>query len=242
MCANPFPRWVDADSIVINPSISPAIFLPPADLSHLHFIATHDFNGLNTGIFFLRVNAWSVTFLLETLAMPLYDSDADLGRSADQEAMARVLNKTTGGPDNRGYRRSVVYVPRSWINMYELEDGFEGKPGDMLVHFPGLEEARWKHMADWLDLLDARPEAWDRPLKQTAYWNTTRAFWEEYRSSLELVSEIGELRKTDIMPGDNLHRAVEKLQLELEVNADHVRSLARLRLEVYNQIKLARPM
>ena len=126
--------------------------------------------------------------------------------------------------------------------MYELDKGFEGKPGDMLVHFPGLEQARWKHMADWLDLLDAQPGAWDRPLNQTAYWNSTRTFWGEYRSSLELVTVIGELRETDIMPGDNLHRAAKELQLELEMNADHVKSLARLRLGVYNEIKLARPM
>ena len=225
---------------MINPSISPAIFLPPDDLSHLHIVATHDFNGLNTGIFFLRVNAWSVNFLIETLGMPLYKPDVNLGRSADQEAMAKVLNKTTGGPDNRGYRRSVVYVPRSWINMYELDSGYEGKPGNMLVHFPGLEQARWKHMSDWLDLLDARPEEWDRSLNHTDYWNSTRSFWREYRSSLKLISDIGELEKVDRPGNSSLHRACEQLQRGLELNADNIPSMARLRYMVYYEMKLAR--
>lgn len=234
--------WVDADSIIINPSVSPAIFLPPGDLSHIHVVATHDHNGLNTGIFFLKVDAWSVAFLIETLGMPLYKKEVDLGRSADQEAMAMVLNKTTGGPNNHGYRNGVVYVPRSWINKYELDTGFEGDMGDMLVHFPGLEDARWPHMATWLDLLDARPKDWDRELNETNYWNSTRNFWQEYRSSLRLLSDIGDPRDSIPEPTNKLLQAVLAVKNGLEVNADNLTTMRRLRGDVYYELKLARPM
>lgn len=156
--------------------------------------------------------------------------------------MAMVLNKTTGGPNNHGYRNGVVYVPRSWINKYELDTGFEGDMGDMLVHFPGLEDARWPHMATWLDLLDARPKDWDRELNETNYWNSTRNFWQEYRSSLRLLSDIGDPRDSIPEPTNKLLQAVLAVKNGLEVNADNLTTMRRLRGDVYYELKLARPM
>jgi len=120
---------------------------------------------------------------VETLA--LSHAEIDLGRSADQEAMARVLRKEHGGPKGQGYRDGVAFVPRKWINTYEWIHAFEGSRGDMLVHFPGLEEARWEHMSKWLETVETAPEEWERPLKETIYQNITGQFWQDYNSALD---------------------------------------------------------
>jgi hypothetical protein len=221
---------VDADSVVINPAISPELFLPPSDLSHINFIGTRDQNGLNTGIFYLRVSSWSVSFLVDTMA--LCHSDIDLGRSADQEAMERVLRRTQSGPQSQGYRSGVVYIPRTWINAYEWHHGYEGSRGDMLVHFPGLEEARWKHMADWLDVIEAEPEKWECPLEDTIYRNVTREFWREYSSAFHLVEDTERLHGTEQLDYE-IEQAVQRLKTALEFEADDVDKVRWAMQELY---------
>jgi len=187
---NTCSRWVDADAIIINPAIPPQIFLPPGDLSHIHLVASRDQNGLNTGIFFLRVHPWSAAFLMQTIAFPLYRPDVDLGRSADQEAMLRIVNMTVGGHNNEGFANQVVYIPRKWINTYEWHHAYEGVKGDMLVHMPGLEVERWRHMADWLDAIESKPQEWEVPLETTDYWNRSKAFWMTHRRANRLCESL----------------------------------------------------
>lgn len=157
------PRWVDADSIVVNPALPVEIFLPPHDFEDIHFLGTKDHNGLNSGIFFLRVHEWSVRMMAKALAYPMFRPDVQLGCSADQFAMELVLNETDFG-------RSVLYQPRSWYNAYEFHHGYEGEKGDLLVHFPGLEDDRWQHMQKWLDTVEGlQARHWTVALAYTKY-------------------------------------------------------------------------
>lgn len=188
---SPF-RWVDADSIIINPAIPAEIFLPPADVPEIHMVSAKDQNGLNTGILFLHVHAWTVGFLTATLGYPLWHPDEDLGFSADQEAMARLLRLCTGGPEGRGYCEGNVYLPRPWINTYEWHHAYEGKKGDMLVHFPGLQDARWSHMADWLDVVEKNPRQWEVPLEQTDYPGKIAGFWDRFRAARDAANSVQE--------------------------------------------------
>ncbi|KZF19729.1 glycosyltransferase family 34 protein [Xylona heveae TC161] len=193
--------WFDADTILINPSIPVDIFLPPpflpsaADLAasapswyssggpkgpptdpfaHIHLIASRDQNSLTTGVFFIRVSEWSIRMLTKAMAFPMYVQNVELGINADQVAMAYMLND----PE---FRAGAVYQPRTWFNAYELHDGFEGKPGDMLVHFPGLDDDRWPHMAAWFEGI-ARDKSlrWNVPLDKTPYLAETKAYWDEW--------------------------------------------------------------
>ncbi|OQD83119.1 hypothetical protein PENANT_c018G08027 [Penicillium antarcticum] len=185
--------WVDADSIILNNDIPVEVFLPPSDLKDIHLVTAKDQNGLNTGIMFMHVHPWTISFLTETLGYPLLLPEIDLGRSADQEAMRLVLNKTTEGPAGQGYAGGVAYLPRPWINTYEWDWAYEGKRGDLLVHFPGLGEKRWPHMAKWLDIVEMTPQKWKLPLEQTGYLTKTEAYWSQLRDAKNRI-QIAEQR------------------------------------------------
>lgn len=193
--------------MLINPSIPLRIFLPPAVTSAdptippPNFIGNKDHNGLNTGTFFLRVHPWSVHFLAQTLAFSAYQPSIDTGNSVDQFAMAHILNTTSPPPDlvteseyigwdggggteeQRGAMRvggsngEVLYQPRIWYNTYEWRHAYEGKEGNLLVHFPGLEEERWDHMQRWLTELEQRQDRWDVALDKTFYSKDVGDYW-----------------------------------------------------------------
>ena len=215
-------RWVDADSIILNNDIPVEIFLPPSDLKDIHLVATQDQNGLNTGIMFLHVHPWIISFLTETLGYPLYLPDIDLGRSADQESMRRVLNKTTGGPNGQGYADGVSYLPRPWINTYEWDWAYEGKRGDLLVHFPGLEERRWPHMAKWLNIVETTPGEWNLPLEETGYLNKTKVYWSQIRSAKESIVSAEKKLKSGEAVSANTNETVSALRNTLRENSDNM--------------------
>lgn len=47
--------YFDSDSIIMNEEIPLEIFEPPSDFDHINWIAGKDWNGLNAGVFLLRV-------------------------------------------------------------------------------------------------------------------------------------------------------------------------------------------
>lgn len=228
-------RWVDADSIIINPSIPPDLFLPPASLSHINFVVTRDQNGLNTGVFYLRVCSWSISFLVDTLATRY--TGIYLGTSVDQEAMKHVLKRTSGGLKWQGYRDGVVYIPRIWINTYESDHGYEDLRGDMLVHFPGLGETRWTHMADWLDIIERTSDRREYPLEETAYMKATCHFWQEYSSTYDFMKETEQLQSTRQF-GDRVGKAVQSLKASLKLEADDVEAVHRAKQNLYMQVNV----
>ncbi|KAJ5484503.1 Galactosyl transferase [Penicillium expansum] len=209
--------WVDADSIILNNDMPVEIFLPPSDLKDIHLVATQDQNGLNTGIMFLHVHPWMINFLTETMGYPIYLPQIDLGRSADQESMRRVLNKTTGGTDGQGYA-----------------DG--AKEGDLLVHFPGLEERRWPHMAKWLNIVETTPQKWNLPLEETGYINKTTTYWSQIRSAKEsLKSAEKKLQSGEAMSGNTTKKAISALKNALREKSDNM-ELVQQRLQDLNAL------
>lgn len=178
--AHTISRWVDADSIVINQALPASIFLPPSDIKDVFALVTADHNGLNAGIFFLRVHPSSVDFLTQVLAYPLYNPNEDLGWFGEQAAMANVIKKIEAEKKAEGRASGIAFVPREWFNTYQFEHGFEGKRGDFLVHFAGLGETRLMHMSNWLQTLESSPSEWDVPLDETDYENRTVSFWRQF--------------------------------------------------------------
>ncbi|OAQ99598.1 hypothetical protein LLEC1_05921 [Akanthomyces lecanii] len=216
-------RWVDADSILINPEIPAEIFLPPADLADIHAVATKDHNGLNTGIIFVRVHPWTVTMLSETIGYPLHHPEVGLGGNADQDVMAGIFKKQQGGPDGAGYANDVIYIPRPLINAYEFSHGFEGERGSFIVHFPGMEEARWSHMAGWLSAIEKTPGKWEVPLPETPHANTTDVFWRQVRAARAAIRST----ERDLASSDKVvagtERDVNDAKLAVELMKDALR-------------------
>ncbi|KAI9375783.1 cytochrome P450 [Aspergillus egyptiacus] len=201
--------WIDADSILLNPSIPLEIFLPPASaspsasLDDIHLLATKDHKGLNTGIFFLRVHPWSVKLLIETIAYPSYHPEVDLDVQVDQAAMERVLNGSSSG-----LSENKLYIPRTWINTYEWAHAYEGERGNLLVHFPGLGELRWEHMRRWLDVVERQGEGagegageggWEVDVAETGYLRETREFWERVETARGMIREYEGLKEKGSM-------------------------------------------
>ncbi|KAB8556627.1 hypothetical protein FH972_025663 [Carpinus fangiana] len=254
--------WVDADLILINPSIPVSVFLPPTHLfPDVHFLGNRDQNGLNTGTFFLHVHEWSVKMLAKAIAFPMYRTEIDLGVSMDQEAMAHVFNDTTPyvpktsqdwdrlheaeneldvkeRTKRRNLRSSVggtngeiLYQPRVWYNTYEWHHAYEGKKGNLLVHFPGLEDDRWRHMSDWLDVVENTPTKWDVPLEQTMYPDEVKDYYTGLAEASKTLKQADELAKAHENEADQreavqyLKDQAEELRTLLHFGSDRMKSM-----------------
>jgi len=197
--------WVDADSIVVNPALSLDIFLPPKDFSNVHVLATKDMNGLNAGIFFLHVHHWSLQMVIKAISIPQHRPDIGLG-FLEQTALYQTFNDTE-------FQESVVYQPRIWYNTYEFHHAYEGKHGDFLAHFPGLESDRWDHMDKWLNIVNGPGQAeWEIPLEETRYPNETKDYWNTLRY-VRAVLNYAEYRAQEDSPTEEIKDAVEDLRV-----------------------------
>ncbi|KAI9668586.1 MAG: hypothetical protein M1831_001025 [Alyxoria varia] len=190
--------WVDADLILVNPSVPLEIFLPPSSLPSISFLGNRDHVGINTGTFFLRVCPWSIRMLSKAIALPMF-TDLDLGFSVDQTAMALVMNETEFHAQGE-----TLFQPREWYNLYQFKDHWEGDVGDLLVHFPGLEADRWGWMESWLDQVERYPERLDVPLEKTKYPKEVDKFWDYFHQSLDLLAQASEYLRTDQQNSKNV--------------------------------------
>lgn len=190
-------------------------------------ISTKDHNGFNSGIMFLRVHPWTVSFLLETFAYPLCRPQEDLGAYYDQEAMSRLLRRTDGPPWGQGYADQAVFMPRRWINPYETVHGFEGEKGDMLVHFPGLFDHREPRMEKWFHELERHQQDWEVPLEETQYASRTTTFWNIFREARNAAKALQEAiaQEPQGTPTDARREALANLLNALRFEAHHPEEL-----------------
>jgi hypothetical protein len=144
---------------------------------------TADHQGLNAGVFYLRVHLSSVDFLTQVVDYPLAHPDEDLGWFGEQAAMANVFRSLEKQSEAKGTFSGIAWVPREWFNTYEFEHGFEGQPGHFMVHFAGLAETRLQHMANWLSELQHNQAKWEIPLEKTFYADAIPRFWDEFAAN-----------------------------------------------------------
>ena len=173
--------WVDADTVVTNPKIPLEIFLPPEELPHVHLLTTADPHGVNNGIFFIKVNPWSVELLSAVIAFPKFRPEVDL-EYRDQSAFEALLKE-------KPFKKNHAVLPQRWINAYQAEpDGsrkhpFQVTPGDLLVHFPGVPQ-RDEAMRYYLDIAERHWAKWELDLDSTTYPEEIKNFWIEQQGSL----------------------------------------------------------
>jgi hypothetical protein len=85
--------WIDVDILIMNYKVPLEIFLPPKALyPDIHCLVTDDHNGLNNGVFFLRVNDWSVWLMTAVLGyQKAACRPAGRLRTQDQGALENVI-------------------------------------------------------------------------------------------------------------------------------------------------------
>jgi len=133
--------WVDSDVLIVNPNIKLETFLPPLINDEIHLIISKDDNGLNAGIFFLRVHTWSLSFMMRSSVYTYYNKPRLLFYS-DQASMNNVL------VENESDKEHYILVPQKWFNMYLNKV----EPGYFLIHFAGIvsKEERAKEVRIYL--------------------------------------------------------------------------------------------
>lgn len=163
------------------------MFLPREDsFPDIHFIAGRDWNGLNYGVFFVRVSEWSIKFLTQVATFPQSRPDVDTSEDIDIDAMWWVLDQ----PENQDH---VAYQPRSWYNGYDLGDQgiSEIYEGDMQVHLVGVDSEPRKEAAVhwWLSKIEKSPQTMHMPLAASGYPEKVQMFWEVLKTAKELLQQ-----------------------------------------------------
>ncbi|KAM3415052.1 hypothetical protein BST61_g10187 [Cercospora zeina] len=169
--------WVDADTVLLNPHIPIDVFLPPpgSEFDDIHLVYSNDWNGLNNGVFPVRVNEWAVNLFSAIVSFRHYRPTEPLV-FRDQSAMDTLLHDPAFSPH-------IVQAPQRWFNAYQGEHNetlapFQLRRGDFLVHFAGVPN-REERMIHWLNRAEQHLDDWEVPLKSTSYPQEARDFWAE---------------------------------------------------------------
>lgn len=174
---------MDADTVVMNPNIPLDIFLPPQErFASINLLISNDFNGLNAGVFLLKINSWTVEFLSAIISYRYYK----YGKLffAEQTAIDELLR------DDK-WRYNALRVPQQWFNAY-LPDGdaetgswasHQARRGDFQIHFAGVAD-RERKMEAWIERAERREPEWVVSLEETTLVSEIGAFWKKQEQTL----------------------------------------------------------
>lgn len=199
--------WFDADTVILNYKMGLETFLPPdedEELRDVHILTTDDHNGLNNGIFAVRVSGYAVELFSNILAFRDMRPDTHL-TFADQSAMEYVLAERKFAAHKVTVPLRASHIPflfhaftpsvdaqltrlLQWFNAWPIEGDasslypYHAHPGDLLVHFPGMSAApRAALMAEWCRRSERLSEVWTLPVAETGYLSEARRFWDEHK-------------------------------------------------------------
>jgi hypothetical protein len=93
--------------MVLNPALSPCVFLPPERLENIYALVTADHNGLNNGVFYLKVHTSSIdllTRIIETLSSLLVSPGF----------LALGLTTTNGNMASKAHLAALWFILQVW--------------------------------------------------------------------------------------------------------------------------------
>ncbi|KAK3330726.1 galactosyl transferase gma12 mnn10 family protein [Apodospora peruviana] len=122
--------WFDADTLIMNPYTPLEIFFPPEDaagVENVDLLITKNWDGLNSGVFALRVSPWSASFMSAVLAYPIYETARQKkDRFRDQSAFQFLLTdkeSPLAETPMKGHDHWVE-VPMRWFNSLPVNNAF----------------------------------------------------------------------------------------------------------------------
>lgn len=82
----------------MNPNVPLDVFLPSegpdGGFGHINLLVTRDRNGLNNGVFFIRVSDWSIKMFASALSVREYERGVEL-KYSEQSGMERVIERVS---------------------------------------------------------------------------------------------------------------------------------------------------
>jgi mannan polymerase II complex MNN10 subunit len=192
--------WVDRDTMILDQCRPISSFLPPEDprswwggnqakLEHdtsnrteVNLLTTSDWNGLNNGVFILRVNQWAISLFTAILAFRHYNPSVHLPFT-EQSAMEHVMQ-------TEPFKHQTQIVPQHWFNAYDyggammfaLRENVHGlseekaRRGDFLVHFAG-QGNKAKLIGEYKNMLQGLPNVWQEGSTQRDSEKDIADFW-----------------------------------------------------------------
>ncbi|KAH0340288.1 glycosyltransferase family 34 protein, partial [Aureobasidium melanogenum] len=202
--------WVDPDTLVLNQQIPLELFMPPPD-EEINLIATHDDDGyFNGGVFFLKVDSWSLEFLIQVLAVPLTDRKHHVSLNKDHAALEQIM-------ENQRFRSRVTYQPRLWYNAFDYNKTYEGESGNLMVHLLDLGGDKWARMDKYLGNVTSKVNPHEVPLEQTTYEKQVQSFWKRMADSRKILKEA----KLKEKGHDGIKEAARRLKFALDFETDN---------------------
>ncbi|KAF2867466.1 hypothetical protein BDV95DRAFT_610857 [Massariosphaeria phaeospora] len=187
--------WHDRDTVLMNPQTPLDIFVPPKDnFSDINLLVTNDRNGLNNGVFMVRVGQWAFKLFASALSIREYEPNIKL-KYTEQSAMEEVMKRPW-------WASGVAYVPQRWFNGFPPNDDDDkrnkpasSRPGSLLIHFASNRDGlRPDRMAHWGKIAKTRTAEWDKPANETGYLNEIAEYWERIgrgESQESVIDDVG---------------------------------------------------
>lgn len=141
-------------------------------------LVTTDANGLNNGVFFIRVCAWAIEVMSANVAYRTFNPTEVL-TFQDQSALDNIFHMSK-------FRDQVVYCPQRWFNAYQsgfLNESIEAnqvRRGDLVVHFAGVGN-KIERMNYWCDIAEKHLPDWEVEIIHTSYSEEIDEFWSQKR-------------------------------------------------------------
>jgi galactosyl transferase GMA12/MNN10 family len=222
----------------MNPKLSLSSFLPPTEFSDTNALVTNDFNGLNNGVFFIRVSAWAIELMAANVAYRTFNPKEYL-TFQDQSALDNIFHLDK-------FRDQVVYCPQRWFNAYQsgfLNESIEAnqiRRGDLIVHFAGVGN-KLERMNYWCDIAEKHLPDWEVEIIHTSYSEEIDEFWSQKRSRDEQEKqELGNARSSasNLIEQTERNMTIYRAYLETEEQNRITNGLQKVREQVEKQNKV----
>ncbi|KAI0124093.1 hypothetical protein BJ170DRAFT_686461 [Xylariales sp. AK1849] len=207
--------WHDADLVLMNSEIPLEAFLPPPEFDHIHLIVTNDLSGLNSGVFFIRVNEWSVSYLTASLSYKSWDPNFP-SMKEEQAIMDGILQRA------RDYPIAALMIKFRWN---------------------GTGSAKTGLMREWMERKAEQPEKYNVPFLETNYPRDIARFWEneapfEAESQKTFWHRLKAIQDEGPVSDRAQEDAVEKVKASMQGGVDKIHAVVKAKVKQFKKYKI----